>query len=70
MSDDEFVYLTGTYTGSGETEKALLVEDEDGDEMWIPKSVIGEYSDLQSKGDSGDLMVARWFAIKEELDWM
>lgn len=67
---DEFVYLTGTYEAARETEKALQVTDEDGDSMWVPKSVIGEYSDLQSTGDSGDLMVARWFAIKEELDWM
>lgn len=70
MSDDEFVYLTGTYEAERETEKALQVKDEDGDLMWVPKSVLGEYSDLQGKGDSGDLMVARWFAIKEELDWM
>ena len=67
---DEFVYLTGTYEVDKETEKALCVVDEDGGLSWVPKSVIGEYSDIHGKGDSGDLMVARWFAIKEELDWM
>lgn len=48
-----------------ETEMAVLCE-VDGDEVWIPRSVIEDGEDLET-GDTGDIEVAEWFAIKEGL---
>jgi hypothetical protein len=50
-----------------DTDKALLVEFEDGTEKWIPKSVIEEDSEVYKIGTSGTLVVKQWFAEKEEL---
>lgn len=49
-----------------ETEKALLLVI-DGDEVWCPKSVIGDDSDIQGDGDTGRLVVQEWWAEKEGL---
>ena len=49
-----------------ETAKAILVEI-DGDEVWIPKSVIHDDSEVSAGGDEGDLVVAQWFAEREGL---
>lgn len=51
-----------------ETEKALLVLRETGDEVWIPKSVIHDDSEVYQEGDDGKLVVAEWFAEQEGLD--
>lgn len=48
------------------TKKALLVEI-DGDEHWIPKSVICASSEVETDGDVGELHVEQWFAHKEGL---
>lgn len=49
-----------------ETEKAILVSalmfDED---MWIPKSVLSNDSEVYKKGTTGDCIVSGWFAEKE-----
>ena len=47
-----------------ETDKALLclINNE---EVWIPKSVIGDDSEVYERGDVGKLVVAEWFARKE-----
>jgi len=50
-----------------DTDKALLVEFEDGVERWIPKSVIDDDSEVYKMGTSGTLVVKQWFAEKEEL---
>ena len=34
---------------------------------WVPLSLIYEYSDIPRPGESGDLLIAEWFAIKEGL---
>jgi len=51
-----------------ETAKALLVRFENGDELWVPKSVIAE-DDLGTFeiGDVVELNIATWFAEKEGL---
>jgi len=49
-----------------ETEKALLVEIE-GEEFWIPKSLIHDDSEVHSEDDKGTLVVPEWFAEKEGL---
>jgi hypothetical protein len=50
-----------------ETEKALLCVI-DKEELWIPKSVMSEDSEVQGKGDSGTLVVKEWYALKEHLE--
>ena len=48
-----------------ETEKAILVEDEFGEETWIPKSAIDEVdSEVFEEGDEGELSVKSWYAEK------
>jgi len=54
-------------TAYRETEKALLVKLETGDEKWVPKSVIHDDSEVYAKGHSGKLVVKGWWAEKEEL---
>lgn len=49
-----------------ETAKALLCII-DGDEVWIPKSVIDDDSEVYQDGDEGDLVITEWFAEKEGL---
>lgn len=50
------------------TPKALLCLLEDGHEVWVPRSVIDEESEVSDDGDQGVLIVAGWFAEKEELE--
>ena len=49
-----------------ETEKALLVLI-DGEDKWIPKSVIHEDSEVWRAWDEGTLAMMAWFAEKEQL---
>jgi len=45
-----------------ETERALLVEVE-GEEVWVPKSVIDDDSEVYSvKSGAGTMVVRRWWA--------
>jgi len=52
-----------------ETAKALLVYlESDGEEHWIPKSVIHDDSEVYSmKAGDGELIVEGWWAEKEGL---
>lgn len=49
------------------TDRALLCEFDDGEERWIPQSVVHDDSEAWLAGDEGDLVVNRWFAEKEGL---
>lgn len=49
------------------TEKALLCR-LDGREVWVPRSLIGDDSEVADAGDEGTLVVATWFAEKEGLE--
>lgn len=58
-----------------QTDKAILVRDEDVDEedaedgedqWWIPRSLI-EDTDMENIGDKGYVVVPTWFADKEGL---
>ncbi len=49
---------------TAETELAILCMIH-GEEWWIPKSVIGEDSEVREEGDIGILSVREWFARKE-----
>lgn len=52
------------------TSKALFVHiDEDDNEVWIPKSVIHDDSEVwQEDSEPGEMVVAAWFARKEGLE--
>ena len=39
----------------------------DGEEKWIPKSVIGDDSEVFEEGDEGTLVIHEWFAEKENI---
>lgn len=54
-------FLMGEVLVVRTTDKALLVEIDE-DEVWIPKSVIHEDSDVRDNGDEGDLVVQLWWA--------
>jgi hypothetical protein len=50
-----------------ETGMAVLV-DHDGDEYWIPKSMIDEDSEIyagHSSGDEGELIIPEWLAMEK-----
>ena len=49
-----------------ETDLALLCII-DGRQRWIPKSVLHEDSEISCAGDSGTIVLMRWFAEKEGL---
>jgi hypothetical protein len=51
-----------------ETMNALKVSFSDGEEKWIPKSVLGPDSVVISLGDYGTLQVKAWFKDKELSD--
>lgn len=52
-----------------ETDRALCLSIPDyEDEVWIPKSVVSEDSDVTSEGDEGRLIIHQWFADKEGLE--
>jgi len=47
-----------------ETDKALLLDYEN-EEVWIPKSVIDDDSEVWREEDEGELVVKDWFAEKK-----
>lgn len=50
-----------------ESERAILCRIGKAD-VWVPKSVIDEDSEVSAMGDKGTLAVARWFAEREGLE--
>ena len=51
-----------------ETDKALLVELEDtGEELWVPRSLIHDDSEVWAEGQTGELVVAAWWAEQSGL---
>ena len=50
-----------------ETDKALLVALEDGQEIWMPKSQIMSGSEVSSEGDSGMMKISEWIAGEKGL---
>ena len=49
-----------------ETERALLVEVE-GEEFWLPKSMIDDDSEVYKDGPEGTLVIPLWLAEKHGL---
>lgn len=60
---DDVVYVEGALA-TKETAKALLVMI-DGDEKWVPKSVIHDDSEVWAEHDEGCLAVKKWFGERE-----
>lgn len=52
-----------------ETEKALLVRLHDSDDLWIPKSVIHDNSEVfdDDQNSEGNLVIHEWWAEKNGL---
>ena len=47
---------------------AILVEDEDGEEVWIPNSQIDDDSEIwedSEKGEEGKLVISEWLATQK-----
>jgi hypothetical protein len=53
-------------TVEAETDLALLCVIDD-KQRWIPKSVVHEVSEVAGQGDTGTIVLLRWFAEKEGL---
>jgi hypothetical protein len=53
-------------TVEAETDLALLCNINE-KKHWIPKSVVHEDSEVSSEGDTGTIVIMRWFAEKEGL---
>jgi len=49
-----------------ETTDALLCEI-DGEKVWIPKSQIGDDSEVCKPDDRGNLVITEWIALEKEL---
>lgn len=66
FSDDE-VEEPGIFRGVTcirQTSKAILARFPDGRERWIPQSCIHDDSEVFKDGDTGKLVVKKWFADK------
>jgi hypothetical protein len=50
-----------------ENQRAVLVELDTGETLWIPKSVIHDDSEVYGEDHEGDVVVARWWAEQEDL---
>ena len=48
------------------TKQALLVQLEDLTEVWVPKSVVHDDSEVYEDGHEGTLVVQEWFAKKTD----
>jgi len=46
------------------TDKAILVELESGEELWIPSSCLHDDSEVYQAGHEGDVVVLTWWAEK------
>lgn len=67
--EHDYVEVCGVY--QNQTDKAVCLYIEDcGEDRWIPKSVIRDWSDSDQleRGDEIEIEVQEWFAVKEGLD--
>jgi len=55
-------------TLKAKSKAAILVEDEDGEEVWIPNSQIDDDSEIwedSEKGEEGKLVISEWLATQK-----
>lgn len=50
-----------------QTEKAIRVRFDDGREAWIPQTCVDADSECWKLKDTGTLVLAEWFALREGL---
>ena len=51
-----------------ETDEAILIEDENDNQVWIPKSQIANWEeDMYEKHDDFEIEIPEWLAIEKEL---
>lgn len=61
-----YVELSVTYLH--ETADAVLIEDGDGREVWLPKSQLNDFSEhAYDRGEAIEIEVAEWLAMKRGL---
>lgn len=52
-----------------ETEKAVKILMEDGEEVWIPWSVVEDNNEGFKEGYIGSISISEWWADKEGLEY-
>ena len=66
--DDEVCFDDARAIAETRNGLSLLMECSDFDEpKWVPKKCIHDNSEVYRKGDSGTLILQRWWAEKEKL---
>jgi len=60
-------FEVGEGTCIRDTPNALLIQFEDGREIWFPKSVIHEDSEVYEEEGSGTVIIYEWFAVEKGL---
>lgn len=50
------------------TERACLIIKPNGQEQWVPQSVIHDDSEVYKKGDEGKLVLMKWWVDKNGFD--
>ena len=65
LNDNETVEIQDVKVKT-ETDKAILCLIE-GEEVWIPKSVLGDDSEVYAFDTEGTLVIARWLAEQKNL---
>lgn len=65
MADEVWKFLGARVVRA--TEKAILVEvsELEGEEFWVPQSVVHDDSEVWKVGDEGTLVVEYWWARKK-----
>ncbi len=61
----EYVTLKGTAIAETEAAVLILLDGDDAEEVWFPKSTLHSGSPVQGEGDHGDVIVAEWLAKKK-----
>lgn len=63
--------MSGISLGDGrcirQTDRAILVQLESGEELWIPQRCVHEDSEVYAADHEGDVVVESWWAEKENL---
>lgn len=52
----------------GETTLAIQCQFPSGRLIWVPKSQVGEESEVYEEGGVGTLVIKKWFAEKEHIE--
>jgi hypothetical protein len=69
-SIEDWEVVTVHLTIRRRTAKAVFVEDDEGNEAWLPRALINDESPLSPNdpiGTTGDAFVPRWVAVDKEL---